>query len=62
MKKIGKEDDVTKLNKQALQIAREVAYETGSLFAGGICHTRVYDEDDPKAVAEAREMFKVREV
>lgn len=49
-----------KLNRQALQIAKEVAEETGALLAGGICHTRVYDPHDPVAVEKCHNMFKVR--
>ncbi|XP_048769994.1 betaine--homocysteine S-methyltransferase 1-like [Ostrea edulis] len=58
LKSINREDDVEKLNRQALQIAKEVAKETGALLAGGICHTRVYDEKDPVAVEKCRQMFK----
>lgn len=48
-----------KLNRQALQIAKEVAEEIGALLAGGICHTRVYDPQDPVAVEKCHNMFKV---
>ncbi|XP_061177226.1 betaine--homocysteine S-methyltransferase 1-like [Saccostrea echinata] len=58
LKSINKEDYVEKLNRQALRIAKEVAEETGALLAGGICHTRVYDENDPVAVEKCRQMFK----
>lgn len=30
------------------------------MLAGGICHTRVYDPQDPVAVEKCRKMFKVR--
>lgn len=58
LKSINKEDKVEKLNRQALQIAKEVAEETGALLAGGICHTRVYDPQDPVAVEKCHNMFK----
>src|SRR5207249_10181159 len=39
MRIVGKEHLLEELNRQALAIAREVAAETGSLFAGDICNT-----------------------
>ncbi|HLM33645.1 MAG TPA: homocysteine S-methyltransferase family protein, partial [Gaiellaceae bacterium] len=43
---LGKEDLLEPMNRQALALAKEVARETGSLFAGDICNTNVYDADD----------------
>jgi hypothetical protein len=56
---IGREDDLEKLNRVALKIAREVADETGTLMAGGICNTGLYVEGDEKAAGTIKEMFKV---
>jgi betaine-homocysteine S-methyltransferase len=43
---IGKEHLLQPLNRQALAIAREVAAESGALFAGDICNTNVFVPDD----------------
>ena len=56
---VGRENDVEKLNRLALRIAREVADETGTLMAGDICNTFVYKPGDEKAAAETSAMFKV---
>jgi hypothetical protein len=56
---IGREDDLEKLNRVALKIAREVADETGTLMAGGICNTGLYVEGDEQAAGTIKEMFKV---
>ena len=46
---IGKEDVLEPLNRQALSIAARVARETGTLVAGNLCNTNVYE---PGATAE----------
>ena len=46
---IGKEDILEPLNRQALSIAAQVARETGTLLAGNLCNTNVYE---PTAGAE----------
>src|SRR5688500_9123582 len=43
---IGKEDLLEPLNRQALEIAREVARETDTLLAGNISNTNIYAEDE----------------
>jgi betaine-homocysteine S-methyltransferase len=43
---IGKEHLLEEMNRQALAIAKEVARETGTLFAGDICNTNVFVGDD----------------
>jgi betaine-homocysteine S-methyltransferase len=40
---IGKEDILEPLNRQALSIAARVARETGTLLAGNLCNTNVYE-------------------
>jgi betaine-homocysteine S-methyltransferase len=54
---IGKEHLLEAMNRQALTIAREVAAESGALFAGNICNTNVFvgDSDSKRAV---RAMFE----
>src|SRR5215204_7722625 len=43
---IGKEHLLEEMNRQALTIAKNVANETGTLFAGDICNTNVFVGDD----------------
>ena len=55
MRQIGREDDLEKINRIALKMAREVADETGTLMAGGICNTNIYaagNEEKIKAMFE----------
>ena len=56
MRLVGKEHLLEQLNRQALTIAKEVAAETGALFAGDICNTNVFVADDASRRA-VREMF-----
>ena len=53
---IGKEDLLEPMNRQALQIAKDVADETGSLLAGDICNTNVFVAGDTGSVV--RRMFE----
>jgi betaine-homocysteine S-methyltransferase len=55
---IGRESDLEPINRQALQIAKEVANETGALFAGDICNTNIYDPADPASHKAVRAMFE----
>jgi betaine-homocysteine S-methyltransferase len=54
---IGKDGILEPLNRQALELARGVADSTGTLLAGNICNTGVYDPADPETHAAVREMF-----
>ncbi|XP_071498403.1 betaine--homocysteine S-methyltransferase 1-like [Diadema antillarum] len=58
MRLVGREDDVEKQNRRALQIAREVADETGTLMCGDISNTFVYKPDDEEAISETKMLFK----
>jgi betaine-homocysteine S-methyltransferase len=58
MRIVGKEHLLEDLNRQALALAREVAQESGSLFAGDICNTNVFDPDDEGSKNAARAMFE----
>jgi len=40
---LGKEDILEPLNRQALSIAARVARDTGTLLAGNLCNTNVYE-------------------
>jgi methionine synthase I (cobalamin-dependent) len=53
---IGKEDILEPLNRQALAIASKVARETGTLLAGNLCNTNVY-EPEPAAERAVRAAF-----
>jgi betaine-homocysteine S-methyltransferase len=46
MRMIGKEELLEQINRQALAIAKGVATETNTLFAGDICNTNVFLPDD----------------
>lgn len=54
---IGKEHLLEEMNRQALTLARDVARESGTLFAGNICNTNIFlaDADSRRA---ARAMFE----
>jgi betaine-homocysteine S-methyltransferase len=47
---IGKEDLLEPLNRTALSIAREVARETGTLLAGNLSNTNIYDDSSQDTV------------
>src|SRR5438477_6405818 len=53
---IGKEHLVEPMNRQALAIARDVAAESGALFAGDVCNTNIFVDDDASRKA-VRSMF-----
>jgi betaine-homocysteine S-methyltransferase len=55
---IGKEGELEGINRQALAIAAEVARRTGSLLAGDICNTNVYDPAGRASEAAVRRMFE----
>src|SRR5215203_5433990 len=54
---IGKEHLLEQMNRQALDIAKEVARESGALFAGNICNTNIFAADDDSKLA-MRAMFE----
>jgi betaine-homocysteine S-methyltransferase len=59
LRMIGREEDLEPLNRQALELATEVARDGDALVAGNICNTWVYDPADPKGTGEAvREMYR----
>jgi betaine-homocysteine S-methyltransferase len=58
LKVIGKEDILEPLNRQALQIAKEVADESGTLLAGDLSNTNVYDPDDAQSLRFVRQAFE----
>jgi betaine-homocysteine S-methyltransferase len=55
---VGREVELERINRQALQIAAEVARESGALLAGDICNTNVYEPGDAQSAANVRSMFE----
>src|SRR5687768_17721369 len=53
---IGKEHLLEAMNRQALAVAKEVASESGALFAGDVCNTNIFDSDDEESKRAARAM------
>lgn len=60
LRHVNRENDLELFNRQALRLARDVANATGTLMAGNICNSAVYDKNPncPKAIEEARQIFK----
>ena len=58
MRQIGREADLEKINRIALKMAREVADNTGTLMAGGICNTNIYVKGDKDSERRIRDMFE----
>src|SRR5690349_17955452 len=55
---IGREQDLERINRRALDIAKLVAGDTGALFAGDICNTNVFDPADANSQNAVRGMFE----
>lgn len=58
MARLGRNDVVEKLNRDALRIAREVADEYGKLMAGNISNTPLYVPNDPVVSQTIYDMYK----
>ncbi len=58
LKLVGREGDLEKINRTALQLAKEVAREGDALLAGNICNTNVFLPDDAESKKFARAMFE----
>lgn len=54
---IGKDELLEPLNRQALELARTVAGDTGTLLAGNVCNTNVFDPADRPSRERVRRMF-----
>jgi betaine-homocysteine S-methyltransferase len=54
---IGKDALLEPLNRQALALASRVAADTGTLLAGNVCNTNIFDPADPATADRARAMF-----
>src|SRR3712207_1924015 len=55
---VGREGDLEPINRQALELAKGVAAESGALLAGDICNTNVYLPDDEASTREVRALFE----
>ncbi|HVD57510.1 MAG TPA: homocysteine S-methyltransferase family protein, partial [Thermoleophilaceae bacterium] len=53
---IGKEELLEQINRQALDVAKEVAAESGALLAGNVCNTNVYTGEESRETV--RGMFE----
>jgi betaine-homocysteine S-methyltransferase len=53
---IGREHLLERINRQALELARHVARETGTLLAGNVCNTNVWT--GPESADTVRAMFE----
>ena len=58
MRLVGKEHLLEELNRQALALAKQVAEESGALFAGDVCNTNVFAPDDAESRRATRAMFE----
>ncbi|KAL8581952.1 hypothetical protein ACOMHN_027934 [Nucella lapillus] len=58
MRVIGRDGELENLNRQALRIARAVADETGTLMAGNLSNTCLYNKNDPEAIEKTEMIFK----
>jgi len=58
MKPIGQEADIEMINRIALRIAKEVALNTGTIFAVGISPTNVFVDGDRHATKKVRRIFE----
>jgi betaine-homocysteine S-methyltransferase len=54
---VGREQDLERINRKALEIAKKVARDTGTMVAGNICNTGVFTMGDPASSKEARSQF-----
>ena len=55
---IGKEDLLEELNRTALSVADEVAKDTGTLLAGNLSNSNVWDAEDKDSQRLVRSMFE----
>lgn len=54
---VGREDELEKINRQAVRLARQAAEKYEALVAGNICNTWAYKPDDGEAVKEVRRQY-----
>ena len=54
---IGKEDQLERMNRTAVRLARVVAQEGGALVAGNVSNSNIFVEGDPESARTVRAMF-----
>ncbi len=59
LKDVGRENDLERMNRQAVRLANEVAREGNALVAGNICNTWAYDPHNAQATSRiVRAMYE----
>jgi len=59
LKDVGRENDLQRMNRQAVKLANEVAREGDALVAGNICNTWAYDPQNAKETSRiVRAMYE----
>ncbi len=58
LRAVGKDGMLEEMNRQALALAREVAEASGTLLAGNVCNTNLYDPENPESHTPTRAMFE----
>lgn len=54
---IGRDGELEPMNRQALELARDVADRTGTLLAGNVCNSNVFDPGDAQTHPQVRALF-----
>src|SRR5437773_6836263 len=57
---IGREGDLERINRRALEIAKTVAQESGALLAGDVCNTNAFDPAASASRKAVRAMVEER--
>jgi len=55
---VGREDDLERMNREAIRLASEVAAEGDALVAGNICNTNIYVPGDERSARQVRAIFE----
>ena len=54
---IGRADELERMNRTAIRLARVVAQEGGALVAGNVCNSNIFVDGDPESARTVRAMF-----
>lgn len=57
LKVVGRENDLERINRHALRLARKAAQKGGALVAGNVCNTWAYQPNDTAAATEVRRQY-----
>lgn len=55
---VGRENDLERINREAIRLAAEVAAEGDALVAGNICNTNIFIPGDARSAREVRAIFE----